>query len=282
MGEAFSAEYVSRSFRSLEEFQPILRREHPTWRSSVVNNLRRIAVAGIRDPLTDELIPPQDLQVLNTNFRETIAHRGLISRQRAVLLILRELIYQGKLPDWDDIRLYLTESVTPLAELLKNKIPCLRCSEYLPDPDHHLRGKVTHRDIRRIGLPPATFNTVICNEVLEHVEELIPSLKGISEILGLNGYLIATVPFLIGQYDHKIKAIWREDLGEAEILGEPDYHGDPINTKGSLVYRYPGWKLLDDVRNSGFSDAKMQFISSATYGVLSEESPSIAVLVAKR
>ena len=277
-----NAVYAHRGFRSLEEFRPFLQQEHPRWREAVQESLRRIAVAGIRDPLTDAPIPPQQLEVQHANLRETLAHQGVISRQRAVLLVLRQLVDRGDLPGWEQMRLYLSEAVTPFAERLKREVPRLRCSEYLPEPDHWLRGQVPHRDLRRIGLPPATFHAVICNEVLEHVEELVPSLRGMAEVLSLGGHLIATVPFLYGQQEHLVKAIWRGEGQEPEVIGEPDYHGNPVSDEGSLVYRYPGWQLLRDLHEAGFRDAAIHAISSTAYGVLGEELPIVFVVVARR
>lgn len=277
-----NAVYAHRQFRSLEEFRPYLQQEHPRWREAVQQALRRVAVAGILDPLTDASIPPGELEVAHANLRETISHQGVISRQRAVLLVMRQLIEQGELPAWEKLRCYMSEAVTPFAERLAREIPRLRCSEYLPEPDHWLRGQVPHRDLRRIGLPPATFHAVICNEVLEHVEELVPSLAGMAEVLSLGGYLIATVPFLYGQQEHLVKAIWRGEGQEPEVIGEPDYHGNPVEEAGSLVYRYPGWQLLNDLREAGFRDVAIHAISSTAYGVLGEELPVVFVLVACR
>lgn len=277
-----NAVYAHRQFRSLEEFRPYLQQEHPRWREAVQQALWRVAVAGIRDPLSDAPIPPSELEVAHANLRETLSHQGVISRQRAVLLVVRQLIEQGELPAWNALRCYLSEAVTPFAKRLAQEIPRLRCSEYLPEPDHWLRGQVPHRDLRRIGLPPATFHAVICNEVLEHVEELAPSLQGMAEVLTLGGHLIATVPFLYGQQEHLVKAIWRGEGLEPEVIGEPDYHGNPVDDAGSLVYRYPGWQLLDDLRQAGFRDAAIHAISSTAYGVLGEELPVVFVLVARR
>jgi hypothetical protein len=277
-----NAVYSHRQFRSFSTFRTFLQQEHPRWREAVQQALRRMAVAGIRDPFTDAPIPPQELAVEHANLRETISHQGVISRQRAVVLVLRQLVAEGALPPLPEQRTYISEAVTPFAQRLQQELPRLRCSEYLPEPDHWLRGQVPHRDLRRIGLPPATFHAVICNEVLEHVEELVPSLKGMAEVLCLGGYLIATVPFLYGQQEHVVKAIWRGEHEPPEVIGEADYHGNPVNEQGSLVYRYPGWQLLDDLRNAGFRDAAMHAISSTAYGVLGEELPIVFVLVAKR
>jgi hypothetical protein len=277
-----NAVYAHRVFRSLDEFRPLLQAQCAGWAEEVRLALLRIAVAGIRDPLTDAPIPPTELEVVHGNLRETLSHRGVISRQRAVLLVLRQLIEAGDLPAWDALRVYISEAVTPFADRLQQEIPRLRCSEYLPEPDHWLRGQVPHRDLRRIGLPPATFHAVICNEVLEHVEELVTSLKGMAEVLSLGGYLIATVPFLYGQQEHLVKAIWRGEGQEPEVIGEPDYHGNPVSNEGSLVYRYPGWQLLNDLREAGFRDAAVHAISSTAYGVLGEELPIVFVVVARR
>lgn len=276
------AGYSNQQFRSFEDFLPVLRAESSQWPEAVRQTLRLLAVAGICDPLSEAPIPPSQLEVEHANLRETMAHGGVISRQRAVLLVLRDLVERQELPDWQQMRVYLSEAVTPFAQRLREQIPRLRCSEYLAEPDHWLRGQVPHRDLRRIGLPPATFHAVICNEVLEHVEELVPALQGLAEVITLGGYLIATVPFLYGQHEHVVKAIWRGEGQEPEVIGEPDYHGNPVSQQGSLVYRYPGWKLLDDLREAGFRDAAMQAISSKRYGVLGEELPIVFVLVAKR
>lgn len=274
--------YSHLQFRSFEEFQPYLQQESPRWPEAVQQSLRRMAVAGIRDPLTDAPISPGELEVAHGNLRETVAHRGVISRQRAVLLVLRQLVDAGDLPNWAELRLYLSEAVTPFAQRLQQEIPRLRWSEYLPEPDHWLRGRVPHRDLRRIGLPPATFHAVICNEVLEHVEELVPALEGMAEVLSLGGYLIATVPFLYGQQEHLVKAIWRGEGLEPDVIGKPDYHGNPVSAEGSLVYRYPGWQLVEDLREAGFRDAAVHAISSTAYGVVGEELPIVFVMVGRR
>lgn len=274
--------YAHRQFRSLAEFEPFLRQEQRGWPAAVQHLLQRVAVGGIRDPISDAPIPPTALQVEHGNLRETISHGGVISRQRAVLLVLRQLVEEGKLPPLEELRLYLSEAVTPFAARLRSVLPKLRCSEYLPEPDHRLRGKVANRDLRRIGLPPATFHAVVCNEVLEHVEQWEPSLQGLAEVLSLGGYLIATVPFLYGQQQHLVKAIWQGDDQPPQLIGEPDYHGNPVDEQGSLVYRYPGWQLLSDLRQAGFRDAAIHTISSTAYGVSGEELPLVFVLVAQR
>ena len=270
-------------YRNLESFQQRLRDEAAGWPDAVQRGIRTIAISGILDPLSDQPIPPDHLVVNGANLRETIEADGLNSRQRAELLVLRRLVESGELPNLEYLRLYVSEAVTPFAKWLKARVPRIRCSEYLPEPDHWLRGKVAHRDIRRIGLPPGTMHCMICNEVLEHVEELEVALPGIAEVLSLGGYLLATMPFAYGSYEHVVKARWRGEGLEPELLTEAEWHGDPVQpNKGSLVYQIPGWQLLDQLKAAGFSEVNLHAVSSTTYGVLGAEMPIVFVLVAKR
>ena len=270
-------------YRDLESFRQRMRAEAADWPAAVQRGIRTLAISGIRDPLTDQPIPPERLVVNGPNLRETIEVEGINSRQRAQLLILRRLIEAGELPPLETLRLYVSEAVTPFAKFLQARVPRIRCSEYLPEPDHWLRGKVPNRDIRRIGLPPAALQCVICNEVLEHGEELEKALVGLAEVLNLGGYLLATVPFAYGRYEHVVKARWRGEDQKPELLSEPEWHGDPVHPEqGSLVYQIPGWQLLDQLRAAGFRDAAMHAVSSTTYGVLGQELPIVFVLVAKR
>jgi SAM-dependent methyltransferase len=267
----------------LDEFQALWQREHDQWPLIGQRHLKRLALAGLRDPLSDEPTPPHRLTVNGLNLRETIQADGLVSRQRAQLLVLRWLMARGELPALGGLRLYVNEAVTGYAEYLRQRCPGLRWSEYRPDPDHPLRGVVPHRDIRNLDLPPASLQCLICNEVLEHVEEIPPALESMASVLTLGGYLLATVPLAYGQQDSIVKAIWRGEGQEPELLMEPEWHSDPVAPeRGSLVYRIPGWDLLDQLRAAGFRGATLHALCSARYGVLGAELPYVLVVVAQR
>ncbi|MFM7549252.1 MAG: methyltransferase domain-containing protein, partial [Cyanobacteriota bacterium] len=221
-------------FTHLEGFQTLWREEHCSWAEAVELGLKRLALAGLKDPLSDQPVPPQRIAILDRNCRETIQADGVVSRQRAQLLVLRGLIAAGELPHLREMRCYLNEAITGYADYLRQRCPELRCSEYLPEPDHPLRGVVPHRDVRRLNLPPASLQCLLCNEVLEHVEELPPALNSMAEMLTLGGYLLATVPLAYGQQASIVKAVWRGEGLEPELLMEPEIHGDPVNpSRGS-------------------------------------------------
>lgn len=267
----------------LAAFAALARPQHRSWPAQVRRGIKRLAVTGLRDPLDDARVPPERLEVENENLRETIGVDGVVSRHRAQLLVLRRLIETGELPPLKDMRVYLSESVTHYASYLRDRCPKLRSSEYLPDPNHHLRGQVANRDLRNLSLPPASMHCLLCNEVLEHVEELEPTLEAMAQALTLGGYLLATVPMAYGQRDSIVKALWKGEGEEPELLMEAEWHGDPLDsTKGSLVYRIPGWELLDQLRGAGFREATIHAVSSMRYGVIGAELPFVFIVVAKR
>jgi len=274
---------VHHVFEQLGDFQALWRGEHEQWPEAVLRDVKRLALAGLRDPLSDLPIPPQQISVVDRNYRETIQADGLVSRQRAQLLVMRQLMACGELPPLEQMQIYINEAVSSYAAYLRRHCPGLRCSEYLPDPDHPLRGVVPHRDLRELNMPPASLQCVICNDVLEHIGELSRALQSLAAVLLPGGYLLATVPFAYGQQQSIVKAIWRGEAEEPELLTDPEWHGDPVQPEqGSLVYRIPGWELLDQLKAAGFRRAEVHALRSARYGVLGAELPYGLVVVAQR
>jgi hypothetical protein len=64
---------------------------------------------------------------------------------------------------------------------------------------------------------------------------------------------------------------------------EPEFHGNPVDPeKGSLVYQIPGWDLLDQARSAGFAQPVIHWINAPGFGVVSQETPGVMVLAARR
>lgn len=137
-------------------------------------------------------------------------------------------------------------------------------------------------------LEDACVDLVLCNELFEHLYDLPAALSEIARILRPGGRLLATYPFAYNRYDTIVKARHRPDASpgvadEAELLAEPEFHGNPVDPEaGSLVYQIPGWDLLDQARQAGLSDPTIHWIAAPSYGVVGAESPGVMVLVASR
>ncbi len=87
-----------------------------------------------------------------------------------------------------------------------------------------------------------------------------------------------TFPWLGGEHsDHLVRAEMMPDGSIRHIL-PPEYHGDPASDEGILSFRAFGWKILDEIRMAGFSQARAQFIFGPIHGYASLLNPVIVGL----
>jgi len=270
------------AFRQLSPFLAHLQ-QRPQHARRIQDSLRLMALHGILDPLSDQPIAPETLQVVVPNVRESLSHAGLVSRQRAVLLVIRQLLIDGELPEPSQLRVYCPEAVTAFAELLRARFSQFTGSEYLPDASDPRRQQIRHEDLCALSFASDSFDLLICNEVLEHVYDLQASLRQCLRVLAPGGAFVGTLPFAYGQQQSVIKAHHRGDGLDPELIGSAEIHGNPIEqSAGSLVYQIPGWELLDQLKAIGFRDPAMQAVHSTSYGVVSADIPEILVLVARK
>ena len=85
-------------FADFPAFQAHLQRSLPLWAAQVQAALRLIALNGIVDPISASLVPATALGLSGGNYRETLSHNSCLSRHRAVLLVLQELLNAGLIP----------------------------------------------------------------------------------------------------------------------------------------------------------------------------------------
>ena len=275
-------------FDDFSSFETFTRATYQHWALELQRALRLIALNGIIDPISGSRIPATALKVDGHNFRETLEHDGLVARQRAVLLCLQELLADGLLPPQDQLEIYCPEAVTPFAQCLRTHFPHALCSEFLPDPSDPMRDLVPHQDLCALTLAEASVDLVLCNELFEHLYDLPSALSEIHRILRPGGWLISTCPLAYDRYESIIKARHRDGAtpglaAEAELLTEPEFHGDPVAPEqGSLVYQIPGWELLDQARAAGLTDVHFRWLAAPSYGVVGQEIPAVIVMIARR
>jgi SAM-dependent methyltransferase len=277
-----------RIFADFPAFQAHMQATLPQWSAQVQQALRLIALHGILDPISRTPVPASALSLTGTNYRETLIHNGCLSRHRAVLLVLQELLAAGLIPPADPLDLYCPEAITPFAALLRQLFPHVLGSEFLPDPADPHRQHVPHQDLCALTLGDACVDVVLSNELFEHLYNLPAALAEIARILRPGGFLVSTCPFAYNRPDTIVKARHRPGANpgvaaEAELLMEAEFHGDPVHPEqGSLVYQIPGWDLLDQARSAGLSDAAIHWIAAPSYGILGQELPAVLVLLARR
>jgi SAM-dependent methyltransferase len=263
------------------DFQPQL--EALLQQGALVGDCVQVSrVLGFLEPFTGEHIPPEAIQIQGPNYRESLIANGLLSRNRAVLVVLEQLY--GSLEKLGQQDIYLVEALTGFALWLRRQLGEQRliCSEFLEDAEQRF-SDIPHQDLCALTFLDASFDLVLSNEQFERVPDLELAFREIARVLRPGGRLLATCPLAFGQRESIVKAEHNPATGEANFRGEPDCHGDPVRPQqGSLVYRIPGWEILEQLQQAGFSEARMHHIASWKHGVLGYDLPGVLVIEAQR
>ena len=188
---------------------------------------------------------------LKVNFRERLACPicNLNNRQRKIAELILDKASSESV-------IYLTEQVTEMYSVLKEKFDNLIGSEFLgTDMTGGTISEegIRHEDLTNLSFDDEVFDYVISCDVLEHVGDAVKAFREIHRVLKNDGVFYATFPMNFNE-EHTVK---RAALTEAgiEYFHEPVYHGNPISTDGSLVFYDYGFDLMDMVKAAGFSDA---------------------------
>lgn len=187
-------------------------------------------------------------------------------------------------------RVYVTEQTTPLFAWLFARVKQLVGSEFVTSSaerarlqgyldEVHGRGRSTlrHEDLTQLSFRDASFDALLCLEVLEHVPNYGAAVRELARILRPGGAAIFSAPFGVLE-EHTLVRATIDAQGTITHLLEPDYHGDPASGSGCLCFYNFGWDLLDEIRAAGFSSAEYLDVWEPAYGYLG----GFAVFVARR
>ena len=154
---------------------------------------------------------------------------GSLPRQRALTLVL-EMLYSN----WRDVEIYEASPSGPASDRMQRE-----CSKYLAShcypgvPTGTLHQGFRCEDLEQLTFPDGRFDVVVTQEVLEHVFDYRRAFREVMRTLRPGGAHVFTTP----KYKHLRKSQDRSvrTNGEVVHLAEPEYHGNPIDSAGSLV-----------------------------------------------
>lgn len=255
------------TFRSFGEWQTWLAENKFAGDASHARAIgQRVLANGFVEPLTNRKVLSHEIEGSIENLRENLVFDGVNSRQRAVMYCLDEQLRTRSIM----VKIYSPEAVTKLALRLRGRYPMFYGSEFTTNEQtRKTMFPIPQEDLTGLSFPSATFDFVMTNEVLEHVPSLDEALGEMARVLVPGGMHIGTHPFLFMREEGERKAKLLAD-GEIEYITKPEYHGDPFNSGGSLVFELPGWDILERAKKAGFKDAYFRFMASEQYAYLSD------------
>lgn len=177
-----------------------------------------------------------------------------IPRFRALIHTLTRLY-----PDYQTFRIHESSpggaATDKLARRCKGYLP----SHYFPDvPGGGAKQGVRCENLEQMTFAGETFDMVITQDVLEHVLQPDKAFAEISRILKPGGAHLFTVPYYAGR---KTKVRARLSGHDIEYLDVKIFHGNPIDSEGSLVVTEWGDDLFDFIYlSSGMTTAVYKVI----------------------
>jgi hypothetical protein len=184
------------------------------------------------------------------------------NRQR----LISDLINQ-EIKNYPNKRLYFMEQVTPIFNWVKKSYPenLIIGSEYLENGiSGQVFGGIRHENIENLSFEDNFFDLIVSNDVLEHVPNPMIGFRECARVLKPGGHLLMTVPFWTDSEVSIVRARLTT-LGVDELLPSV-YHGNPVSTKGSLVFTDFGWDIIASINDAGFSTVNADLYVSAELG----------------
>ncbi len=181
------------------------------------------------------------------NWRETLAcpRCRLNNRQR---LVAKELAARVRAGDV----VYAMEQVTPMFAWLRTVAGIsLHGSEYLgPDvASGTVRGGVRHEDVTALSFADESVDWIVSNDVFEHVPDVLAGFREVARVLRPGGGMIMTIPFHARRPASSVRA--RLEGGQVEHLAPPEFHGNPVDPGGSLVFHDFGFDVVERLEEAG-------------------------------
>lgn len=183
----------------------------------------------------------------------------LNNRQRLMVSLIKQYLKNKK-----KAKIYFMESVTAIFQWAQAHFSSYEIigSEYLgfQYSGGEVVNGIRHEDAMNLSFKSGSFDLIISNDVFEHVPDAKKAFQESYRILKSDGCLLATIPFYIGKENSSIRSEFRGN--ELVHLSEPQYHGNPVSEKGSLVFTDFGWDLLDQWKQIGFNKAQVDVYAS--------------------
>jgi SAM-dependent methyltransferase len=168
-----------------------------------------------------------------------------IPRRRAIISVLETFF-----PDWRKLSIHESsparESSRAGATSAKIKRECPQCiqTHWYPDvPEGQVKDGYRCENLEHQTFPDASFDLVITQDVFEHVLDPARGFAEVARTLKPGGAHIFTIPWYYWK-PTLVRAV-RDPNGSIRHLVTPNYHGNPINSNGSLVVTEWGSDFCD-------------------------------------
>lgn len=191
-----------------------------------------------------------------------------IPRERALMHVIK-LIY----PEYRDLVIHESSpSNRGVSPKLRADCKGYTASQFLEKIKRGEHDNLTGwqcQDVENLTFDDASIDLFVTQDVMEHIFDTEKAFKEISRVLRPGGAHIFTVPLINKSKKSEVRAS-RGENGKVNYYHEPEWHGNPIDNKGSLVTMHWGYDIAEYVANVAKMPTEIITIDNIDMGIRAE------------
>ena len=202
---------------------------------------------------------------------------GSIPRERALIKVL-DMYF----PNYRNLKIHESSPCGRGASIkLNSECSSYSASHYFPDiapGEIHAEHGYRCENLESLSFESNSFDLFITQDVMEHILEPAKAYSEIARVLKPGGAHVFTVPIINKNNKSECWAS-RDENGEIIHHHEPEYHGNPIDNKGSLVTIHWGYDVAEFIQCHAATPTTIVMIDDINMGIRAEY---IEVLVSRK
>ncbi len=201
------------------------------------------------------------------NFRELgfCSKCGASNRKRQIAYLIKKVQQESQRP-LRALKVFNCEINGALDLLFKGNESYIT-SEYFGE--QHTSGDLVngarHENLMKTSFASKSLDLIISSDVFEHIPDPYRAFNELRRILRIGGRHIFTVPYYQDCFRGEVRAKIKD--GKTVNYMEAQYHLDPQNPEGILVYNIFSIEMLVKLEKLGFEN-NLYKLYSPTYGIL--------------
>lgn len=198
-----------------------------------------------------------------------------IPRERALMFIINK-----HYPNWKELAIHESSPGNRghSINLRSQAKQYLETQYFAKKPLGSMVNGIRNEDLENQTFKDNSFDLVITSDVMEHIYDPEKAFKEIHRTLKKGGAHIFSVP-LINKHNKTQRWANKGKDGEPIFLFTPEWHGNPIDKKGSPVTMHWGFDIVDFIKKHTNANCNIEYIDNLDFGIRAEY---IEIIVSKK
>ena len=167
-----------------------------------------------------------------------------------------------------DCAVYEAAPSGSLKDWLAKKCADYQCSQYRPEqPMGCIIEGMRNENLERLSFSDDCFDLVITQDVFEHIQQPVTAFAEVARVLKPNGSHVFTIPYYPEQRtETRVNIVQGEPVSDYVL----EYHENPVDELGSLVFTRFGSDLCDIILKASGMSTTIHVMHEKRFGIEGE------------